>query len=64
MKIEESVPKITPRIMAKAKLRMLAPPRMKIHSNTINVEIEVLTVRARVWLILSLNNDCLSCFFG
>lgn len=46
MKMDERVPKITPRIMAKEKLRMLSPPRMKIHSSTISVVTEVLMVRA------------------
>ena len=49
MKIDDSVPNTTPRIIANEKLRMLSPPSMKIHSNTINVVTEVLMVRARVW---------------
>ena len=56
MKIDESVPKITPRLMAKAKLWMLSPPKNKMQSNTISVENDVLMVRANVWLILSLTN--------
>ena len=55
MKIEESVPKTTPDVMANANGWMLLPPRNKITSNTINVENEVLMVRASVWLIESLN---------
>jgi len=35
MKIDESVPKMTPRLMAKAKLWMLSPPKNKMQSNTI-----------------------------
>ena len=45
---DEQVPITTPRIIANAKLLMLSPPRMKIQSNTINVETDVLIVRARV----------------
>ena len=56
MKIEDNVPKNTPSIIANAKLRILSPPRIKIESNTINVENDVLIVRANVWLIESLNN--------
>ena len=56
MKIEEQVPKITPRIIANEKLRMLSPPRMKIHRSTINVVTEVLMVRAKVWFSESLNS--------
>ena len=66
MKIDDSVPKITPRLIAKAKLWMLSPPKNKIQSNTISVENEVLMVRANVWLILSLNRlrkSCLGCNF-
>lgn len=48
MKIDDNVPKITPSIIAKEKLRMLSPPRTKIQSNTINVLTEVLIVRASV----------------
>ena len=55
MKIEERVPKNTPRIIANEKLRMLSPPRMKIQSSTMSVDTDVLTVRARVWLIDELN---------
>ena len=46
--------------MANENERMESPPRMKIASNTINVETDVLMVRARVSLIESLNNFCLS----
>ena len=46
MNNEESVPKITPRIIANEKLRMLSPPKMKIASNTTNVLNDVLIVRA------------------
>ena len=56
MKIDDRVPKITPSIIANEKLRMLSPPKMKIHSNTINVDSEVLTVRARVWFSEVLNS--------
>lgn len=48
MKIEDNVPKNTPRIIANAKLRILSPPRIKIESNTINVENDVLIVRVNV----------------
>ena len=37
MKIEDNVPITTPKIIAKAKLRILSPPSTKIHNNTINV---------------------------
>ena len=50
MKIEDNVPNTTPRIIANEKLRMLSPPRMKMQSNTSNVETEVLMVRAKVSL--------------
>ena len=56
MKIEDNVPMYTPSIIANAKLRILSPPSMKIESNTINVENDVLIVRANVWLMESLNN--------
>ena len=62
MKMDDRVPKMTPRIMAKEKLRMLAPPKMKIQSNTIRVETDVLMVRAKVWLSESLNSVCRSRF--
>ena len=48
MKIEDNVPKNTPSIIANAKLRILSPPSMKIESNTINVENDVLIVRVNV----------------
>ena len=48
MKIEDKVPNTTPRIIANAKLRILSPPRMKMLSNTMSVENEVLKVRANV----------------
>ena len=54
---DDSVPMTTPRIIAKAKLRIESPPRMKIHSNTINVLKEVLMVRARVVFRESSNNS-------
>ena len=55
MKRDESVPKITPSIIAKANERMESPPKMNIANSTINVDTEVLTVRANVWLSDSLN---------
>ena len=48
MKSEEQVPMITPRIIAKMKLRIDTPPRKKMTSNTSKVVIEVMVVRARV----------------
>ena len=54
MKIDDSVPKTTPRIIANENERIELPPRMKIQSSTINVEIEVFNVRARVWFSESL----------
>lgn len=60
MNNEESVPKITPRIIANEKLRMLSPPKMKIASNTTNVLNDVLIVRASVVFKESLNNVYLS----
>ena len=48
MKIEDSVPKITPSSIANEKLRVLSPPKQKIQSNTMSVESDVLMVRARV----------------
>lgn len=59
-KIDDNVPITTPRLIAKAKLRMLSPPRKRMQSNTINVESDVLMVRAKVWLIESLKSDCSS----
>ena len=47
-KMDDSVPNTTPKIIAKAKLRMLAPPKQKITANTMNVETEVLMVRFNV----------------
>ena len=55
-KIDEQVPKMTPRIIANEKLRMLSPPRMKMQRSTMRVVTEVLMVRARVWFSESLNN--------
>ena len=55
MKMEEQVPITTPRIMAKAKLRILSPPKKKIHNNTTNVVNEVLMVRVNVVFKESLN---------
>lgn len=55
MKIEDSVPNTTPRIIANEKLRMLSPPRKKIQSNTSNVVEDVLIVRANVSFRESLN---------
>ena len=46
--MEDNVPNTTPMIIANEKLRMLSPPRRKIHNKTSNVVIEVLTVRAKV----------------
>lgn len=48
MKSEDKVPNTTPRIIANEKLRMLSPPSMKIHINTIKVLKDVLIVRANV----------------
>lgn len=48
MKIEESVPNTTPRIIANEKLRVLSPPNRKMQSNTSTVDNEVLIVRERV----------------
>ena len=62
MNKEDNVPITTPRIIANAKLRIESPPRMKIHSNTINVLNEVLIVRARVVFNESLNSCFLSRF--
>ena len=56
MKMEEQVPKTTPRIIANEKLRMLSPPRMKMQRSTINVVTEVFMVRAKVWFSESLNS--------
>ena len=56
MNSEDRVPNTTPRIIANEKLRIESPPRMKIHSSTINVVTEVLMVRASVWFSESLNN--------
>ncbi len=55
MKIEDSVPNTTPRIIANEKLRMLSPPRKKIQSNTSNVVEDVLIVSATVSFRESLN---------
>ena len=63
MKIEDNVPITTPKIIAKAKLRILSPPSTKIHNNTINVLNEVLMVRAKVVFNESLNN-CIRLRFG
>ena len=49
-KIEESVPKITPRIIANENERMLSPPRMKMLRSTMSVVTEVTNVRVRVLL--------------
>ena len=62
MNSEDNVPITTPRIIANAKLRIESPPRMKIHSNTINVLNEVLMVRASVVFRESLNNTRLVTF--
>ena len=56
MKMEESVPKTTPIVMAKANGWMLLPPKKRMTSNTISVENEVLMVRAKVWLMESLKS--------
>ena len=63
MKIDDSVPNTTPRIIANENERIESPPRKKIQSNTINVDTEVLTVRAKVWLIDVLNAVCISHFW-
>ena len=55
MKIELKVPNTTPNVIANANGWMLLPPRKRMHNNTINVERDVLMVRARVWFIESLN---------
>ena len=62
MNNEESVPKITPRIIANEKLRILSPPRIKIHNNTTSVLTDVLIVRASVVFKDSLNKLNLSRF--
>ena len=62
-KIDDRVPTMTPRLIANEKLRILSPPKKKIHNNTIKVEVDVLMVLVRVWLILSLNNVLKSCFW-
>ena len=49
-KIEESVPNITPRIIANANERMLSPPRKKMQRSTMSVVSEVITVRVSVLL--------------
>ena len=54
-KIEDKVPTTTPKLIAKAKLRMLSPPKNKMHNNTIKVDVAVFIVLVKVWLILSLN---------
>ena len=43
MKIDKSVPKMTPRLMAKAKLRMLSPPKNKMQ----RVMQSILTINLR-----------------
>ena len=45
-----------PIIIAKEKLRVLSPPRIKIATNTINVLTDVFMVRDNVSFIDSLNN--------
>lgn len=54
---EENVPKITPSIIAKEKLRMESPPNIKMQSNTNRVLNEVFTVRDRVVFNDELNNS-------
>ena len=56
MKMDERVPKMTPRIMAKENERMLSPPRKKMVSSTTSVVTDVLMVRARVWFSDSLKS--------
>ena len=56
MKIDDNVPKMTPKLMAKAKLRMLAPPMKKMQSNTSKVVPPVLMVRVSVSFIERLNS--------
>lgn len=59
---DANVPMITPSSIANVKLRIVSPPRMKIHNNTSNVLVEVIVVRANVlfseWLNVS-NKSCL-----
>ena len=54
MKIELKVPMIIPIIIAKEKLRILSPPRTKIDTSTIKVDTDVLIVRERDLLDISL----------
>ena len=56
MNNDDIVPNTTPRIIANEKLRMLSPPRMKIQSNTSNVDVDVMMVRANVSLIDALKS--------
>ena len=56
MKMDDRVPKTTPRIMANENERIESPPRMKMASSTMSVVTEVLIVRASVWFSESLNN--------
>ena len=62
MKIEESVPNITPSNIANEKLRVLSPPKQKIQSSTMSVENDVLIVRARVSFSDLLKSSCRSIF--
>ena len=62
MKMDDNVPNTTPRIIANEKLRILSPPKKKIHNNTISVDSEVLMVRVRVWFSEALNKPYLSRF--
>ena len=54
-KMDESVPKMTPRIIAKAKERMLSPPRKKMQRSTKRVVSDVMMVRHKVLFKDSLN---------
>ena len=51
MKSDDKVPNTTPKIIAKAKLRIESPPRMKMQINTRRVDADVMIVRANVELI-------------
>lgn len=48
IKSEEQVPMMTPSIMANANARMLSPPKTNITRSTMNVDTDVLIVRASV----------------
>lgn len=61
-KIVAHVPMITPSIIANTKLRIESPPRMKITTNTSNVDNDVMIVRPSVELIDLLIVVKKSCF--